>query len=515
MDAKMMNILNMMENRTEEDVKITPKTTSVGFENKILEALAMSESAKKMCESKEVEDEEVIEEVKEVEDEEVITESVTPSGIDNQDLVDDPGLAGVYGEVTNIEDEEIEEDFVSRCLECGVIYKGDGERCVQCGSTDTEIFGEIFIGGDVEIDEETEEVEEMEIYVDTEVEEEEVLTEAKKSKLDLSLVKTKEDALRVVEVLFSQGNAESTSHAIDIIFDYKLSQAEVQKALDNVTKHKKVNESTKKIVRGGQLVKVQVKTKKAKLSPEQKKALAKARKKAHTADAEKARQKSMQVRKKKLKENYNPDHYKFNVTVMLNNKPLTTNDEFFDVAEDELSDLNISDWGTNEIYCSSKSVAMDIAKVLAKHAKKELKGSFTVEVAEGEKVLKVFKESVEVAVNESLTRVVKINESLDDESRIGMLFISENADRLKSIAEAHGFTAQADGSFMKMHESEQIVLDTATGDMNGVVLYATDNEGCMYSQADLTDILTEANLVVRDQIICESVSTKRRKNLVK
>ena len=425
MDDKMMNILSMMENRNEEDVKITPKTTSVGFETKILEALAMSESAKKMCESKEVEDEEVIEEVKDVEDEEVITESVTPSGIDNQDLVDDPGLAGVYGEVTNIEDEEIEEDFVSRCLECGTIYKGDGERCVQCGSTDTEIFGEIFIGGDVEIDEETEEVEEMEIYVDTEVEEEEVLTEAKKSKLDLSLVKTKEDALRVVEVLFSQGNAESTSHAIDIIFDYKLSQAEVQKALDNVTKRKKVNESTKKVVRGGQLVKVQVKTKKAKLSPEQKKALAKARKKAHTTDAEKSRQKSMQVRKKKLKE------------------------------------------------------------------------------------------TKEVAVNESLTKVVKINESLNDESRIGMLFISENANRLKSIAEAHGFTAQADGSFIRMHESEQIVLDTATGDMNGVVLYATDNEGCMYSQADLTDILTEANLVVRDQVICESVSTKRRKNLAK
>lgn len=425
MDARMINILSMMENRTEEDVKITPKTTSVGFENKILEALAMSESAKKMCESKEVEDEEVIEEVKEVEDEEVITESVTPSGIDNQDLVDDPGLAGVYGEVTNIEDEEIEEDFVSRCLECGAIYKGDGERCVQCGSTDTEIIGEIFIGRDVEIDEETEEVEEMKIYLDTEVEEEEVLTEAKRSKLDLSLVKTKEDALRVVEVLFSQGNAESTSHAIDIIFDYKLSQAEVQKALDNVTKRKKVNESTKKVVRGGKLVKVQVKTKKAKLSPEQKKALAKARKKAHTADAEKSRQKSMKVRKKKLKE------------------------------------------------------------------------------------------TKEVAANESLTKVVKINESLDDESRIGMLFISENADRLESIAEVHGFTAQADGSFIRMHESEQIVLDTATGDLNGVVLYATDNEGCMYSQADLTDILTEANLVVRDQIICESVSTKRRKNLAK
>lgn len=429
MDARMINILSMMENRTEEDVKITPKTTSVGFENKILEALAMSESAKKMCESKEVEDEEVIEEVKEVEDEEVITESVTPSGIDNQDLVDDPGLAGVYGEVTNIEDEEIEEDFVSRCLECGAIYKGDGERCVQCGSTDTEIIGEIFIGRDVEIDEETEEVKEMKIYLDTEVEEEEVLTEAKRSKLDLSLVKTKEDALRVVEVLFSQGNAESTSHAIDIIFDYKLSQAEVQKALDNVTKRKKVNESTKKIVRGGKLVKVKVKTKKTRLSSKQKKALAKARKKAHTSNAKKARAKSMKIRRTRLKESVN--------------------------------------------------------------------------------------ESL-IVVNSPKSRVVRINTELSDMDKPGILTIDEDAYNLDAIADELGFMPVGDHYELELDDST-LVLDTAEGDMFGVVLYAIDEDDIIFSQYDLEDILDESGLELddfededEDEVIYESVSTRRR-----
>jgi hypothetical protein len=62
------------------------------------------------------------------------------------------------------------------------------------------------------------------------------------------------------------------------------------------------NEATEKVVRGGKLVKVKVRTKKKKLSADQKHALAKARKKAHTDGAEKARNKSMKIRAKKIGE---------------------------------------------------------------------------------------------------------------------------------------------------------------------------------------------------------------------
>lgn len=63
------------------------------------------------------------------------------------------------------------------------------------------------------------------------------------------------------------------------------------------------NEAMDKVVRGGKLVKVKVRTVKKKLSPDQKLALAKAQKKSHTASANKARNKSMQVRAKKIGEN--------------------------------------------------------------------------------------------------------------------------------------------------------------------------------------------------------------------
>lgn len=54
-----------------------------------------------------------------------------------------------------------------------------------------------------------------------------------------------------------------------------------------------------KVVRDGEVVKKKVKTKKTRLTAAQKQALAKARKKAHTATAEKARKKSNKVRSKK------------------------------------------------------------------------------------------------------------------------------------------------------------------------------------------------------------------------
>lgn len=57
-----------------------------------------------------------------------------------------------------------------------------------------------------------------------------------------------------------------------------------------------------KVVRGGKLAKVKVRTTKARLSSAQKRALAKMRKKAHTAAASKARKKSMKIRKRLFSE---------------------------------------------------------------------------------------------------------------------------------------------------------------------------------------------------------------------
>lgn len=59
-------------------------------------------------------------------------------------------------------------------------------------------------------------------------------------------------------------------------------------------------EKVVKVVRDGEVVKKTVKTKKTILSPAQKAALAKARKKAHTAGANKQRAKSNKVRKNKI-----------------------------------------------------------------------------------------------------------------------------------------------------------------------------------------------------------------------
>lgn len=60
-----------------------------------------------------------------------------------------------------------------------------------------------------------------------------------------------------------------------------------------------LDEKTVKVVREGKVVKKTVKSKKRRLTPAQKAALAKARKKAHTADANKKRAKSNKVRSKK------------------------------------------------------------------------------------------------------------------------------------------------------------------------------------------------------------------------
>ena len=61
-------------------------------------------------------------------------------------------------------------------------------------------------------------------------------------------------------------------------------------------------EAVKVVVRDGKVQKKQVNKRKKKLSAKQKAALAKARKKAHSSDANKARKKSMKVRNKKVKE---------------------------------------------------------------------------------------------------------------------------------------------------------------------------------------------------------------------
>ena len=66
-----------------------------------------------------------------------------------------------------------------------------------------------------------------------------------------------------------------------------------------------LTESMKLVVRAGKVVKRKVKSKKGKMSSKQKSALAKARKKAHSSGANKARAKSMKVRSKKIKEEIN------------------------------------------------------------------------------------------------------------------------------------------------------------------------------------------------------------------
>nr|DAY17853.1 MAG TPA: Transcription elongation factor Elf1 like [Caudoviricetes sp.] len=64
----------------------------------------------------------------------------------------------------------------------------------------------------------------------------------------------------------------------------------------------KIEEKQVKVVRDGKVVTRKVKTVKTKLTSKQKQALAKARKKAHTAGANKARKKSMAIHKKRLGE---------------------------------------------------------------------------------------------------------------------------------------------------------------------------------------------------------------------
>ena len=66
-----------------------------------------------------------------------------------------------------------------------------------------------------------------------------------------------------------------------------------------------LTESMKLVVRAGKVVKRRVKSKRGKMSSKQKSALAKARKKAHSSGANKARAKSMKVRSKKIKEEIN------------------------------------------------------------------------------------------------------------------------------------------------------------------------------------------------------------------
>ena len=63
-----------------------------------------------------------------------------------------------------------------------------------------------------------------------------------------------------------------------------------------------LTEAMKLVVRAGKIVKKRVKSKKARLSSKQKAALAKARKKAHSTGANKARAKSMKVRSKRIHE---------------------------------------------------------------------------------------------------------------------------------------------------------------------------------------------------------------------
>lgn len=63
-----------------------------------------------------------------------------------------------------------------------------------------------------------------------------------------------------------------------------------------------LEEATKLVVKDGKVTKKKKKAKKQKMSAKQKAALAKARKKAHSASANKARAKSMKVRKKKIHE---------------------------------------------------------------------------------------------------------------------------------------------------------------------------------------------------------------------
>lgn len=58
-------------------------------------------------------------------------------------------------------------------------------------------------------------------------------------------------------------------------------------------------ESMKKVIRGGQVVKVKVKHRKVKLTSAQKSALRKARKKSHTSSAQRSRTKSIKIRTRK------------------------------------------------------------------------------------------------------------------------------------------------------------------------------------------------------------------------
>ncbi|AWD93018.1 hypothetical protein HSE3_gp066 [Bacillus phage vB_BceM-HSE3] len=84
------------------------------------------------------------------------------------------------------------------------------------------------------------------------------------------------------------------------------SEEDDEKMAENLnvnTNEENLDEATKKVVRGGKVMTIQVKKKKKKrLSPAQKQALAKARKKANTGAAKKARAKSMKVRRNRLGE---------------------------------------------------------------------------------------------------------------------------------------------------------------------------------------------------------------------
>ena len=104
----------------------------------------------------------------------------------------------------------------------------------------------------------------------------------------------------VLESLDSENESEILS----------LSVCESCGALHESTKEKcecggELTESMKLVVRAGKVVKRKVKSKKGKMSSKQKSALAKARKKAHSSGANKARAKSMKVRSKKIKEEIN------------------------------------------------------------------------------------------------------------------------------------------------------------------------------------------------------------------
>ncbi|WJZ23492.1 hypothetical protein LIS04_64 [Listeria phage LIS04] len=108
-----------------------------------------------------------------------------------------------------------------------------------------------------------------------------------------------------------------------------------------------LEERMKKVVRGGQVVKIKVPIRKKRLSAKRRMALVKARRKAHTSKANRNRRKSMIIRKRRIKESF--DMLKSAEQVFVEGG-ITVLDREFDTTNEGLELKLVLDNSTNEKY---------------------------------------------------------------------------------------------------------------------------------------------------------------------